>query len=154
GLLGPAAGMLVRPLGEIWCDPDRDPMIQANAAEALAELLKDGSKGQALEYLHGVLNERVDDPAAELAKNRLASRQAAAATGLAALGDPEPLGSLLAHRPDPRLRSLLIQRLAAGGLPLRVVLERLAQPLADPIERQALLLACAEAPRAKLHAVE
>ena len=55
-------------------------------------------------------------------------RQAAAAVALAALGDPEPLWPLLRHRPDPRVRSMLIQRLAADVLPARLLIERLIGP--------------------------
>ena len=80
-------------------------------------------------------------------RDRLAARQAAAATALAALGEPEPLWPLLRHRPDPRLRSLLIQRLAADVLPARLLDRAARRPDLDPIECQALLLAWAESRR-------
>jgi formylglycine-generating enzyme required for sulfatase activity len=73
------------------------------------------------------------------------SRRAAAAIALAALGDSDALWPLLGHRPDPRLRSLLIQRLADGMLPPRLLVERLSAAALQPIECQALLLAWAEA---------
>ncbi|HZW34356.1 MAG TPA: bifunctional serine/threonine-protein kinase/formylglycine-generating enzyme family protein [Isosphaeraceae bacterium] len=152
-LLGPAVRLLVRPLGEVCCNPDRDPTTRSNAAEALAEVLKDGSKDQALEFLHGVLTERVDDPAAEPRKDRLAQRQAAAAITLASLGEPGALWPLLRHQSDPRLRSVLIQRLPAAVGLHRLLLDRLAQPIPDPIERQALLLAWAETHRAGLPSI-
>jgi formylglycine-generating enzyme required for sulfatase activity len=79
--------------------------------------------------------------------DKLVARQAAAEVALAALGDPEPLWPLLRHRADPRLRSFLIQRLAAGELPYRVLIERLSRANLDPIECQALLLAWAESHR-------
>ncbi|MFI5459033.1 MAG: protein kinase [Isosphaerales bacterium] len=173
-LLGPAASLLVPTLGQVCRDAGRDPATQATAAEALAEILKRGPEKvvlarmtvdalpeasrillrelvnlgpseQVLGCLRGVLAERVDDPGAETRKDELAGRQAAAGIALAALGEPESLWPLLRHRADPRLRSFLIQRLAANILPPRVLLDRLSMPDIDPIERQALLLEWAEA---------
>src|SRR5262249_38793814 len=118
-LLGPAVRLLDRPLGEICCNPDRDPTTRSNAAAALAELLKRRPIDQAREYLHGVLRQQAEDQAPEARKDRLANRQAAAALTLASLGEPGALWPLLRHQPDPRLRALLIQRLAAGALPPR-----------------------------------
>ena len=80
-------------------------------------------------------------------RDRLAARQAAAAVALAALGDPEPLWPLLRHRLDPRVRSMLIQRLATDVLPARLLIERLNRPDLDAIEGQAILLAWAESRR-------
>ena len=80
----------------------------------------------------------------ESGKETLAGRQANAAIALAALDDPEPLWPLLRHRPDPRVRSLLIQRLAANLVPTRLILDRVSRPGIDSTERQALLLAWAE----------
>jgi serine/threonine protein kinase/formylglycine-generating enzyme required for sulfatase activity len=173
-LLGPAAPLLVPHLGQICCDAQRDSTTQSNAAEALAEILKRGSQPDGLartavaalpepfrillrelvslgpsepveRVLEGVLAERVDDPVGEARKDVLANRQAAAAIALAALEKPESLWPLLRHNVDPRLRSVLIQRLAANLLPRRMLFERLGLPDIDPIERQAVLLAFAEA---------
>jgi formylglycine-generating enzyme required for sulfatase activity len=176
-LLGPAAPLLVPPLGQACCDAKRDATTQSTAAEALAEALKRGSQPDALArmavaalpepfrillrelvslgpseaavgFLRGVLAERALDSEPETRKEELAARHAAATIALAALGKPESLWPLLCHNTDPRLRSILIQRLAANILPARMLLDRLALAHVDPIERQALLLAFAEAPPA------
>ena len=172
-LLGSAAPLLVQPLSEVCRDPGRDPATQTTAAEALAEVLErerqaeslaratiearpeafrillrelasQGRPGQVLVFLRGVLAERVDDLRDETHKDALAGRQAAAAIALAALGEPESLWPLLRHRSDPRVRSLLIERLRRGQPGPRMLLERLSLGDIDPIERQALLLAWAE----------
>ena len=172
-LLGASAGSLVPSLGEICRDAGRDATSQSTAAEALADILKReqksaalalssvestevasrvllrelvslGPSGPALGALRGVLDERIVDPEDEPGKDVLAGRQAAAAIALAALGQPELLWPLLRHRSDPRVRSFLVDRLAADTLNPRTLLDRLLLPEIDPIERQALLLAWAE----------
>jgi hypothetical protein len=101
--------------------------------------------------LRRVLEQRAQDPDDEAAKDALASRQAAAAIALAALGQPEQLWPLLRHRSDPRLRTVLIERLASSTLTMKkVLLDRLAQPDIDASEQQANLLAWAEMPQAAL----
>jgi len=163
----------VPPLGAVCRDASRDSTARSTAAESLAELLERarqpvtlaqvtvealadashillrelvsvGTSGPVLDYLRGVLGELALDPADEPAKDALAGRQAAAAIALAGLGEPESLWPLLRHRTDPRVRSLLIQRLVANPLPPRVLLDRISESGIDSIERQALLLAWAE----------
>ncbi len=68
-----------------------------------------------------------------------------AAIGLAALGNPEPLWPLLLHGKRPEVRAVLIERLANSRLAPSLLLKRLALDVMDPVERQALLLAWAEA---------
>ena len=80
----------------------------------LRELVRSGPSTASLDVLRKVLDERVDDPDDEVGKDALASRQASAGIALAALGEPDSLWRLLRHRGDPRLRTLLIQRLAGG----------------------------------------
>ncbi len=113
----------------------------------LKELVSLGPAEPVLSLLRGVLAERPVDPDAESesGKEDLAYRQAAAGITLALLGEPELFWPLLRHDADPRLRTLLIQRLATNMLPQRVIFERLSLADVDPIERQALLLACSEA---------
>jgi len=171
--LGGAAPLLVPQLGAICRDATRDSTAQSTAAEALAailagagepvtmaqftlesspdashillrELVSVGRSAPVLEYLGGVLAERAPDSADEPAKDALAGRQAAAAIALAGLGKPETLWPLLRHRADPRVRSFLIQRLAANPLPSRVLVDRFIESGIDSTERQALLLAWAE----------
>ena len=172
-LLGPVSATLEPPLRKICCDPDRDVRAQSSAAEVLAvqlhgeqaqatlarltadatpvasrvllsELVRSGASAQSIDVLRNLLDERLADIEDEAGKESLASRQASAGIALAALGRLELLGELLRHRSDPRLRSMLIERLSGGALGSRVLLERLAQPEIDPIERQAILLAFAE----------
>ena len=172
-LLGSSARFLVSPLGEVCREAGRDPTKQLTAAEALAEILKrerqpaelalftvestegpsrillrelvsSGPSDSALGKLHEVLAEHVVDPEDEPGKDALAGRQAAAAIALAALGQADSLWPLLRHRADPRVRSFLVERLAADTLSPRTLLDRLLVPEIDPIERQALLLAWSE----------
>jgi serine/threonine protein kinase/formylglycine-generating enzyme required for sulfatase activity len=174
-LIEPAAGILVAPLGEVCRDAKRDSTTQSTAAMTLAEILKRrsqpdvltrmavaalpepfrillrelvslGPSEPVLQLLRDVLLERAVDTETETGKDELAGRHAAAGIALAALGKPESFWPLLRHKTDPRLRSLLVQRLAANLLPPRLLVDRLALADVDPIERQALLLAFAEAP--------
>jgi serine/threonine protein kinase/formylglycine-generating enzyme required for sulfatase activity len=177
-LLGPGSGMLDLPLRKICCDLERDARARSSAAEALAvllqgedgttlaqltadatpeasrvllrELVRTGPSDQSVEVLRNVLDERVADADDEISKDALASRQASSGIALAELGQPESLWRLLRHRSDPRLRTLLIQRLAGGALEPRVLIERLSQREQDSVERQAILLAWAEMHRAAL----
>ena len=172
-LLGASAGPLVPPLGVICSDASRGAGNQSTAAEALADILKRerqpaalalasvestevasrvllrelvslGPSGPVFGALREVLAETVADPEDEPGKDALAGRQAAAAIALAALGQPEALWPLLRHRADPRVRSFLVERLAADTLSPRILLDRLLLPDIDPIERQALLLVWSE----------
>jgi formylglycine-generating enzyme required for sulfatase activity len=111
---------LVRPLDL----PERRPAARAALAQILAVAAAPGDK--------------------ERDKDALARRQANAAVALFALGDAAPLWPRLRHHDDPRLRGLLIQRLAALDPNPAALLERLGQPEADAVERQAILLAWAE----------
>ncbi len=132
-------------------------MIEAvpDAAKVLlGELVERGGSRETIDFLRAVLDEvlegrRPGESPEALAdrQDRQVSRQAAAAVALSALGDPDTLWPLLRHREDPRLRSVLIQRLAAGMLPTRLLIERLSWPDLDPFECQALLLAWAETHR-------
>jgi formylglycine-generating enzyme required for sulfatase activity len=172
-LLGLAGSAVVPPLATICRDGSRESTARSAAAEALSEILERarqpltlaeitvdalpdashillrelvslGPSAPVLDYLRGLLSERVGDPADEPAKDARASRQTAAAIALAGLGEPESLWPLLRHRADPRVRSLLIQRLAANPLPARTLLDHFAQAGIDSTELQALLLMWAE----------
>ncbi len=179
--LGPAGLAVAPPLAACQA-PVQDPIVRSAAAEVLAEILKyDGGdlrlarilvrssqeaarillrvlvgherSTEVTEFLRGVLDERIEDPRAEDRKDEWAGRAASAGIALAELGRPDDLWPLLRHSPDPRLRSLLIQRLA-GGPPPRFLLDRLEQPGIDPIERQALLFIWAKAERGRIPADE
>src|SRR5262249_20882557 len=77
---------------------------------------------------------------AETAKDALAKRQAQAAVALLQLGAPEKVWPLLEHRPDPRLRSFLIHRLAPLATDPQGLLRRLEEER-EVSRRRALLLA-------------
>jgi formylglycine-generating enzyme required for sulfatase activity len=174
--LGPAQGVLIPALSEICRDRGRETTVQANAAEAVAEilvrqdqpvmlvklmveatpeashvllreLLVAGSTEESIETLRKVLDERLDDPNDEEGKDALASRQASASIALSALGQPELMWPLLRHRSDPRLRTFLIEGLSLCKLTTETLMDRLSEPDIDSIERQAILLACAEMPQ-------
>ena len=179
-LLGPHAIVLIPPLKTDCHDPELDSAARAQAAFALVELLMLTNDIQeivesivqsrpdaaqilrralaslplpdaAVTPLHRVLNERPADADPETRKDEIASRQAAAALALASLGHADILWPLLAHQPDPRLRSIVIDTLHTSGLDLKILLDRLNIPSLDPAQRQAILLAVAETPTSAIH---
>jgi eukaryotic-like serine/threonine-protein kinase len=172
-LLGPAVGPILPALETTSRDPSLDPITRSIAAEALAEALArrgDGRgiaralveappeafavlvraldrpelRGPAIEALDRALAEDAPTGADESARDAAARRRANAAVALLTFGHPDRLWPLLRHRDDPRLRSLLIRRLAGSSAGVRPLLDRLRAPEADPSERQAILLCCAE----------
>jgi serine/threonine protein kinase/formylglycine-generating enzyme required for sulfatase activity len=181
-LLGPdMMSRLVEPLCQICNDPGVHQALAVTAAEALAEiskwqedpqvlaarfvdcqpdaaqiLLRElaslGKPAAAIDFLKKVLQDCPSGPADEDGKDRLARQQAFAAIALEIFGEGDWLWARLRHRADPRLRSLLIDRLAAwnpGRATLmeqlrKRLLERLTERELDPIERQAILMIWAE----------
>ena len=105
----------------------------------LHELAGSRRPGPGVEFLRSVLEQRVGESRGEAEKDRLAERQALAAIGLEVLGEPDGVSSLLRLGPDPRVRALLIHRLAATSLARQRLLDRLKDPGAEAGERQALL---------------
>jgi formylglycine-generating enzyme required for sulfatase activity len=77
---------------------------------------------------------------ADEAKEALAKRQANAAVALLRLAQPEAVWPLLQHRPDPRMRSYLVQRLAPQGADPQTLIQRLREGKAEVSEKRALLL--------------
>lgn len=77
------------------------------------------------------------------AKDQLASRQATAAVTLLRLGAPERVWSLLQNRPDPRLRTFLIGRMANFETQAEPILRQLAKTT-DISERRALIIVAGE----------
>jgi hypothetical protein len=67
----------------------------------------------------------------EAAKDVLARRQARAIVALARLGDTGPLASWLVHRPDPRVRSFLINWLEPLGADPRLIAAEFRRAAAD-----------------------
>jgi eukaryotic-like serine/threonine-protein kinase len=169
-LLTPSLGLFLAPLSGICRDPQTDSTMLSTAAEALGEALvrrgdsvglgravvesrpeasnilrRDLSRlehpGPALDFMRAVLKEEQAD---ESRKEQIASWKVNACVALASVGEPQALWPQLGHRPDPRVRALLIRRIGASGLNLSVLVERLTAPDLDPLERQALLLGFAE----------
>ncbi|MBV9124395.1 MAG: formylglycine-generating enzyme family protein, partial [Planctomycetes bacterium] len=82
-------------------------------------------------------------PAGSAARDHLARRQAQAAVTLLHLNRPERVWPLFQHRPDPRLRTWLIHRLAPLGAKPDLLVQHLeTEP--DVSARRALLLALGE----------
>jgi eukaryotic-like serine/threonine-protein kinase len=82
-------------------------------------------------------------------KESLALRQAAAATALLRLEAASRVWPLLEHRPDPRLRSYLLHRLAEYGVDPETLMARLAEE-EEVSRRRALILGLGEFARAAL----
>jgi eukaryotic-like serine/threonine-protein kinase len=172
-LLGPVLPKVVPTLTQVYGNVGLDATTRSFAAEILADALarRDDVKGlvglladahpetfrillrplaqperraAAREALARVLAEAAGPEDDEPRKDALARRQANAVVALFALGDGAPLWPRLRHHDDPRLRGLLIQRLAALDPNPTALLERLGQPGVDAVERQAILLAWAE----------
>ncbi len=169
-LLKPSLAMFLEPLMALCRDPKTDPTMLATAAEALGEALvqrgdpaglargvvesrpeasswlrrdlaRIADPGTAKDQLSRVLNEEQTDLSDD---ERLATRKFNACVALASVGEPEALWSRLKHRPDPRVRALLIRGLGSSGLSASFLIERLTTADLDPVERQALLLSFAE----------
>jgi formylglycine-generating enzyme required for sulfatase activity len=87
----------------------------------------------------------------EAAKDALAKRQVQAAVALLRLGATGRVWPLLEHRPDPRLRSFLIHRLAPLSADLGVLLGQLAVER-EVSRRRALVLSLGGYPIGRLEA--
>ena len=86
-------------------------------------------------------------------KDHLAQRQANGLIALYTLGHRDPFWSALAHHPDPRLRSELIERIARFDIDLRPLVEALAPSSTHAVSvRRALLMALGGVPRDRLDA--
>lgn len=90
---------------------------------------------------------KAEDP--EDGKDQFASQQANAAAALLLTGHEEAVWPFLRHSPDPRVRSFLIHRAAAFGVPADVLLLRLDQE-SDVSACRALVLALGEYTSAQL----
>ncbi|HUY31243.1 MAG TPA: SUMF1/EgtB/PvdO family nonheme iron enzyme, partial [Pirellulales bacterium] len=89
----------------------------------------------------------------DAAKEELAQQQATAAVALLRMGATERVWPLLTHRPDPRLRSYLVDRLApCGGGPAAVLAQ--LQTESEVSRRRALIVAVGQFARAKLLSAE
>jgi serine/threonine protein kinase/formylglycine-generating enzyme required for sulfatase activity len=91
---------------------------------------------------------------ADEAKEALAKRQANAAVALLRLSQAEAVWPLLQHRPDPRMRSYLVQRLAPLGADPRTLIQRMREGKAEVSEKRALLLSLGDFREDALRRVE
>ena len=162
--LRPVKQYLVDPLSAIYRDPSRGEQLRSFATDSLSEfaaqdpdtlfeLLAESEQDQfsvmyerlmehrepAIRLATAELARTVADSWTEEEKDAFARRQANAAAALFKLGAPDALWPLLAHRPDPRVRSYIVHWLSRlGGKPL-TLWKRFEQE-ADPTIRRALLL--------------
>jgi serine/threonine protein kinase/formylglycine-generating enzyme required for sulfatase activity len=105
------------------------------------ELIKHGELG--LSVLTGEIDCKLPPDAQNDAKEKLAKRQANAAVALLRMQRPEKVWPLLKHRPDPRIRSYVIHRLAPLSADASAILQRLDAET-DMTIRRALLLSLGE----------
>jgi serine/threonine protein kinase/formylglycine-generating enzyme required for sulfatase activity len=174
-LLGPARERLIAPLRSICRDLDAHSVTRATAAEALCEILirpedagrlaammvdchpdaaeillrelaSRDSPAPAIEVFRNVLAEKPENLPDERSRDEQACRSALAAIGLENVGVAGAVSMHLRAGGNPRVRAVLVQRLAAFSLGRTHLLERLASPDLDPLERQALLMVWAEIP--------
>src|SRR5262249_14413538 len=85
------------------------------------------------------LEEQNAAAASDEAKVALAKRQASLGVALLSMGRAEKVWPLFEHRPDPTVRSYLIDRVGPGGVEAKVLLARLAEEKAVSIRRALLL---------------
>lgn len=168
--LRPVGRQLIEPLCSLYRDSKRGSRERSHAAIALAEfaaddlpklaqLLIEADAAQFAAILPklephrdeavGLLQPVAVTPSEarlEIDKEAAAARQANAAIALALFDESGGLWPMLAHRPDPRLRTYLVHRMAPLGIDVRGLVERLkVEP--DAAARQALVLAiCRLAP--------
>jgi serine/threonine protein kinase/formylglycine-generating enzyme required for sulfatase activity len=174
--LRPAADHLLEPLSAVFRDTNRSEASRIYATETLAEfdfdrpdqlfeLLADAEPFQSpllFERLTAWQDEAVAQATRELArkvpaaaregeKERLAKRQANAATVLLHFGLGEPVWPLLKASPEPRVRSYIINWPSPRGCDPQAIIQRL-EIEADVTIRSALLLTLGHFPEAQLPA--
>jgi formylglycine-generating enzyme required for sulfatase activity len=167
-LLRPARGELLSGLSEAARGSDRPDSERSWATSILADyaadrpgvlagLLVDADTKQfavlfprvlahrerAAALLHQTVLAAMDAQPTDEEKEALAKRQANAGVALLRLGQAERVWPLLRHRPDPRVRSYLIHRLASLGADPSAVVGRLGEENEVSV-RRALLLALGE----------
>jgi serine/threonine protein kinase/formylglycine-generating enzyme required for sulfatase activity len=103
----------------------------------------------AYDGLEAQLAEKCPPNASVDVKVALARRQASIGVALLANGRPSKVWPLFEHRPDPTLRSYLIERVGPGGVDVKVVISRLDQEK-QVSARRAILLSLGEFGRDRL----
>jgi serine/threonine protein kinase/formylglycine-generating enzyme required for sulfatase activity len=139
--LRPVRRSLLPPLAEMLLAEGRDATQRRTITGLYAGYAED--QPDAYARLEKTLAEESKPDAAAEAKLALARRQANAAVALAAMGRWEKVTPLLRHRPDPTVRSYLIDRLASGGVEAQALTVLLGAEQEVSV-RRALLLALGE----------
>jgi eukaryotic-like serine/threonine-protein kinase len=162
--LRPVQAALVPSLASVFRDSQRPTVERLFAAniltdyaadqpELLADLLMDaderlfgvmypiaGAHGErAWRVLTAELDRQAPVDGPEIARERLAKRQANAAVALLKLNQPDRVWPLLRHSSDPRRRSYLIHRFGPFGVGADVLVERLSQEPESEIRRALIL---------------
>ncbi len=165
--LGKVKAKLVPQLSEVYRNPTRGDVERSLATDVLADyvaddptelakLLMDADERQfAIIYSKvdahdretlDVLSSEIDKTlpeSADLKKELLAKRQAAAAVALLRMGHSGNVWQLLKHSPDSRMRSYLIHRFSQFGADPQMILNQLKKET-DTTIRRALLLSLGE----------
>lgn len=135
--LKPVAPVLFAPLADVITDPQGSPTVAKTATEAFTQLAGNPTSPAFAPLLTTAAPAPpTTNPDATIDQLR---QRANAAAALVACGQGEAVWPMLKHSPNPTLRSLLIERLAAARTDPDILMDRLrAEP--DSAIRQALIL--------------
>lgn len=137
-ILADYAADQVELLAELVMSADKEqfailqPGLKAHRAEVLAKLTGEIGRQLSLEL-----------PSVDPAREKLAGRQANAALALLGLGQESQVWPLLKHGPDPRVRSMILHRLAPAGIDFKLLVHALRTER-EPSIRRALILGLGE----------
>jgi hypothetical protein len=139
--------------------PVRDRLLPALAASLEESKLADRDRRAIIQFYRDFVGEAPDawkplvdqlnQPTPGLSGPERARRKSAVAATLAALGRPEEVWPLLAHTPDPTLRSYLIERLANSDVDPKKLKQQLDVEK-DCSARRALILVLGGFPRERM----
>ena len=138
--LKPVGRWLFPTLADFLVDEGRSPLARGVIARAYATLAADvPDAGFRLETMLTAMS----DTATPEERIDWAKRQASIGASLLVLGRVEKAWPLLQHRPDPTMRSYLVERLVPFGVDPRMLMARLAEEK-DVTVRRAILLGLGE----------
>jgi hypothetical protein len=132
---------LIPPLADFLVDGKRSLSERGLIATVYGTYAADLPDGYA--RLEEQLDENSPPRASVAAKVALARRQASVGVALLIMGRGKKVWPLLRHRPDPTLRSYLIDRMGPGGVEAKVLTSRLAEEK-EVSARRAILLGLGE----------
>ena len=128
---------LIPPLADFLVDEKRSVSERGLIASVYGTYAADVPDAYA--RLEKQLDEKSDPDASVEAKIALAKKQASIGVALLVMGKGEKVWPLLKHRPDPTLRSYLIERLGPGGVDPKVLTARLEEEKEVSVKRAILL---------------